>query len=220
MSKKARSCVKLVVWFGMVIAATSLSTQMRQEQWKRLFDGKDLDGWEHVGPGRFVVEDHMLKTEDGMGLLWYTREKIRDATVRVIFKFTHDNDDSGVFIRLPERPTDPWMAVNRGYEVEIGNWPDDYSCAGVLYTFSKALARPLRPTGEWNIMDITLDGPHTVVFLNDVKVTDYVEGQPVPAKVDPHDPDRGPRPASGFIGLQNYHDSTVYFREVSVKQLK
>ena len=40
------------------------------------------------------------------------------------------------------------MPVNRGYEVEIGDWPDDYSCTGVLYTFTKALARPIKPLGE------------------------------------------------------------------------
>ena len=37
--------------------------------WKQLFNGKDMTGWEHVGPGRFIVEDGMLRTEGGMGLL-------------------------------------------------------------------------------------------------------------------------------------------------------
>jgi hypothetical protein len=31
-------------------------------------------------------------------------------------------------------------------------------------------------------MEITLDGPHTIVYLNGVKVTDYTEGQPVPPR--------------------------------------
>jgi hypothetical protein len=31
-----------------------------------------------------------------------------------------------------------WYPVNCGYEVD---WPDDYSCTGVLYKFTKALAR-------------------------------------------------------------------------------
>jgi len=31
--------------------------------WKPLFNGKDLTGWEMVGPGRFLVESGMLKTE-------------------------------------------------------------------------------------------------------------------------------------------------------------
>jgi len=166
------------------------------------------------------VKDAMMKTEGGMGMLWYTREKIAHATIRVVFKLTAKESDSGVFIRIPEKPTEPWMPINRGYEVEIGDWPDDYSCTGVLYTFTKALARPIKPIGEWNAMDITLDGPRTVVYLNNVKVTDFTEGRPVPAKpAGSHDPDRGPRPDSGFIGLQNHPGSEVYFKEVSVTPL-
>ncbi len=149
-------------------------------------------GWQQVGPGSFVVKDGMMKTEGGMGMLWYTREKIAHATIRVVFKLTAKESDSGVFIRIPEKPTEPWMPINRGYEVEIGDWPDDYSCTGVLYTFTKALARPIKPIGEWNTMDITIDGPRTIVYLNGVKVTDFTEGQPVPAKpAGSHDPDRG-----------------------------
>jgi hypothetical protein len=34
------------------------------------------------------------------------------------------------------------------------------------------------------------------------------------------DPDRGPRPDSGYIGLQNHDkNSVVYFKEVSVRPL-
>ena len=29
--------------------------------------------------------------------------------------------NSGVFIRIPEKPTEPWMPVNRGYEVQIND---------------------------------------------------------------------------------------------------
>jgi hypothetical protein len=82
------------------------------------------------------------------------------------------------------------------------------------------LARPIKPVGEWNTMDITIDGPRTIVYLNGVKVTDFAEGQPVPAKPPgSHDPDRGPRPDAGFIGLQNHPGSEVYFKEVSVTPL-
>jgi len=33
----------------------------------------------------------MMKSEGGMGLLWYSREKVGDATVRVMFKLTGRN---------------------------------------------------------------------------------------------------------------------------------
>lgn len=185
-----------------------------------LFNGKNLDGWQHIGPGSFVVEDGMLKTQGGMGLLWFARKKIARAKIRVVFKLTGKESDSGVFIRIPEKPTEPWMPVNRGYEVEIGDWPDDYSCTGVLYTFTKALARPIRPLGEWNTLEITLDGPHTIVLLNGVKVTDFKEGDPVPPKPPGSiDPDRGLRQDTGYIGLQNHPGDPVYFKEISLVPL-
>ena len=200
-----------------VTIANSLAAQ---QSGRALFNGKDLDGWQQIGPGSFVVKDRMMKTEGGMGMLLYAREKIAHATIRVVFKLMAKESDSGVFIRIPEKPTEPWMPINRGYEVEIGDWPDDYSCTGVLYTFTKALARPIKRIGEWNTMDITIDGPHTVVYLNSVKVTDFTEGQPVPPKHPGSiDPDRGPRQDSGFIGLQNHPGSEVYFKEVSVTPL-
>src|SRR5882672_5002946 len=203
-----------------LFVATINNLLAAQQSSRALFNGKNLDGWQQVGPGLFVVQDGMMKTEGGMGMLWYIKEKIGHASIRVVFKLMAKESDSGVFIRIPDKPTEPWMPINRGYEVEIGDWPDDYSCTGVLYTFTKALARPIKPIGEWNTMDITLDGPRTVVYLNNVKVTDFTEGRPVPAKHPGSiDPDRGPRQDSGFIGLQNHPGSEVYFKEVSVTPL-
>jgi len=201
-----------------VLACLSLvGTFAAQQKSTPLFNGKNLDGWQHVGPGSFAVEDGLLKTQGGMGLLWYAERKIGRAKLRVIFKLTGKESDSGVFIRIPERPTEPWMPVNRGYEVEIGDWPDDYSCTGVLYTFTKALARPIHPLGEWNTLEISLDGSRTMVFLNGVKVTDFREGDSVPPKpAGSIDPDRGPRPDRGYIGLQNHPGDPVFFREISL----
>ena len=188
-------------------------------EWKQLFNGNDLTGWEHVGPGGFTVEDGLLKTHGGMGLLWYTGQSFGDAIIRVVFKPVKDDSNSGVFIRIPEKPTEPWMPVNRGYEVQIDNGDDDYHCTGVLYSLTKALARPGK-AGEWNTMEITLDGPRTMVTSNGVKITDYTEGQPVPPKKKSYEPDRGRRPDQGYIGLQNHSDNdVVYFKEVAVKPL-
>jgi hypothetical protein len=58
------------------------------------------------------------------------------------------------------------------------------------------------------------------VYLNGEKVTDYTEGDPVPARKFDFEPFRGIRPNSGYVGLQNHGDSDiVFFKEVSVKPL-
>lgn len=212
--------MKRAFFILMLVAASGLAANLQAEEWKQIFNGKDLTGWKHVGPGGYEVEDGLLKPHGGMGLLWYTPEKIGNAVVRVVFKTEKDSSNSGVYIRIPEQPTEPWMPVNRGIEVQIDNSDDDYHCTGVLYSMVKALARPQKPPGEWNTMDITIDGPHTIVVLNGVKVTDYTEGQPVPPKKKWYEPNRGRRPNEGYIGLQNHSDNDiVFFKEVAIKKL-
>jgi Domain of Unknown Function (DUF1080) len=203
-----------------LIAFTVLPGKPEVDHWRQLFNGHDLSGWQHVGPGGFTVENGLLKPHGGMGLLWWTGGKIGDSVVRVVFKTARNDSNSGVFIRIPQKPTEPWMPVNRGYEVQIDNGDNDFHCTGVLYSLTKALARPQKPPGEWNTMEITLDGPHTIVSLNGVKVTDYTEGQPVPPKKKSYEPDRGRRPNAGYIGLQNHSDhDIVYFKQVAIKPL-
>ncbi len=193
--------------------------------WRQLFDGKDLDGWKHVGKGYMTVDSGLIQTHGGMGLLYWTREKLGDCVLRVVYKMRDENDNSGVFIRIPSPPTEPWMPVNKGYEVQIDNHPerggeDEYHVTGTLYSLTKPLAFPGKPGPEWNTMEITLDGPRTIVTVNGVKVTDYTEGQPVPPKKLSFEPDRGRRPNFGYIGLQNHSDhDIVFFKEVAVKPL-
>ena len=192
--------------------------------WRQLFNGKDMKGWEQVGPGKFVVEDGKLKTVGGMGMLLYPAEKFGDVVIRVVYTVTDNDCNSGVFIRIPEKPADEWVAVNTGYEVQIDNGVrhvgGEYHCSGVLYSLTKALAHPQRKPGEWNELEITLDGPRTIVMLNGQKVTDFKEGDPVPPKTRNFEPNRGPRPLAGYIGVQNHDDlSTAYFKEIAVKAI-
>ncbi len=209
----------LLVLFLLVIDS------IQAQEWRHLFNGKDLSGWEQIGPGKFVIEDGVLKTVGGMGMLLFSGEKFSDVVIRVVYTVNDNDANSGVFIRIPEKPKNPWQAVNKGYEVQIDNGMrhlhDDFHCTGVLYSFSKAMSYPQKRPGEWNTMEITLDGSRTVVYLNGKKVTEYNEGDPVPPGKRWFEPDRGPRPVSGYIGLQN-HDrrSTAYFKEVSVKSSK
>lgn len=192
-------------------------------EWHQLFNGKDLTGWKHVGKGEMSVEDGMIRGHGGMGLLYWTGEKFGNCTIRTVFKMQKENSNSGVFIRIPIEPREEWMPVNYGYEVQIDNHPetsgeDDYHYTGTLYSLTKPLSHPGKPGPEWNTMEITLDGPHTIVVLNGEKVTDYREGEPVPERKFDFEPTRGIRPNSGFIGLQNHGENdVVYFKEVAVK---
>ncbi len=193
------------------------SFQVKAQTWTPLFNGHSLEGWEHVGEGKFKIEDSMLVTSGGMGLLYYAEQPMADCIIRVVYRGDRDNN-AGVFIRIPEKPTEPWMPVNRGYEVQIDDRGDEYHCTGSLYSLTKVMARPSKP-GEWNVMEITLDGDRTLVTINGVLVTYFREGDPVPAKTLSYEPERGPRPAEGYFGLQNHGgDDVIYFKEVSYRK--
>ena len=227
-----------VIRLSLIALATmfmlGLSAGLADGQTRQLFNGKDLTGWAHVGKGRVYVEDSLLKTEGGMGLLWYTREKFGDVMLRVTYRTTTVDDNSGIFIRIPEPPQDPWQAVHSGYEVQIlENFPEHYAqsahqkqfgmswhTTGAIYSISPAMARPQKPVGEWNTMEIELRGPRTVIRLNGVLVNDFTEGSAVPERQHDYEPRRGPRPDHGFIGIQNHHQpQTVHFKEISVTLL-
>ena len=212
---------RIVAVVSIALLSIAIAARPQTKEWKPLFNGKDLTGWKHVGPGGDTVEDGMIRTHGGMGLLYWTGGMLGDCRIRVVYKMRDFNDNSGVFIRIPLEPREPWMPVNYGYEVQIDNSPDDYHVTGVLYSLTKALARPGKPGPEWNTMLITLDGPRTIVMVNDVKVTDYSEGQEVPPKKASYEPERGPRPPEGFIGLQNHSDKdVVFFKEVALQPLR
>lgn len=205
---------------SLLIATALITGIMQAADFQPLYNGKDLDGWKMVGPGRFVIEDGLMKTEGGMGLLYYTGRKFGDCVIRVVFKTTSPHSNSGVFIRLPEPPPDPWYAVHNGYEVQIDAGGDDWHATGAIYSLSKITSRQQKPQGEWNTMDIELKGQTTQVTLNGVVIDTFQGSQPVPERQQWYEPIRGPRPDSGYIGLQNHdQSSTVYFKEVSFKPL-
>lgn len=194
-------------------------------RWRPLFNGRDLSGWKHVGPGESYVREGTIRSHGGMGLLYWTGGKLSHCILKVVYRMEKENSNSGVFIRIPIEPREEWMPVHYGYEVQIDNHPetsgeDEYHITGTLYSLTRPLAKPGKPGPEWNTMEITLDGPHTLVYVNGIKVTDYFEGQPVPPRKFDFEPQRGRRPDAGYIGLQNHSDSDVVdFKEIAVRSL-
>lgn len=200
-----------------VLAVASVSLVSLHAGEKHLFNGKDVKNWRHVGPGRVYLENKMLVTEGGMGLLVYDGEKIGNAKIKVVFKTSGDKDNSGVYIRMPEKPMDPWYGVHNGYEVQIDAGGDEWHTTGALYSLSKVTERAQKPAGEWNTMMIELKGQTTIVTLNGKKVNEFVGNQTVPERKQWYEPVRGPRPDEGYIGLQNHDARTkIYFKDISV----
>src|SRR5438067_5386939 len=212
-----RSIVSLLLGASLMFAAE-----------QPLFNGRDLAGWSRIPrhedapagqkPG-FEIHDGLLVSipdapEDD---LWYTREKIGNATLRVVYKVSAPNANSGIFTRIPVEPKSEDDAINKGIEVQIQETGDEYHCTGVLYSMTAAKARPYRKPGEWNTLEITMRGPRTTVKLNGELVTDYDGVAPVPPKHGQYEPERGPRPDTGYIAIQHHGGAeTLWFKEISL----
>ena len=204
-----------------VLAAPTFAAEVK------LFNGKNLDGWSrmarHEGdaehaPGFKIANGMLISDPDAPeDDIWYTREKIGNATIRVVYKVDTEKANSGIFIRIPEAPKSEDDAINKGIEVQIDQSDDDWHCTGVLYSMTKAKARPSKPVGEWNTLEIQMRGPRTTVKLNGVEVTDYDGVTPVPEKVKVYEPDRGRRPDTGYIAVQHHGGKgVVTFREITL----
>jgi hypothetical protein len=202
------------------------SYRLNAQAWKPLFNGKNLEGWKHVGGGSRYVVNGLLASKGGMGLLYWTGGKVGNCQIKVVYKMQKFNSNAGIFIRVPVEPKEEWMPVFYGYEVQIDNHPetsneDEYHISGTLYAMTKPKSKPGKPGPQWNTMLITLDGPRTLVYLNDSLVTDYREGEATPPRKFDFEPYPGIRPNEGYLGLQNHGDEdVVYFKEVSIRPLK
>ena len=171
--------------------------------------GKDArDGWAQCGPGEFKLENGVATATGGMGLWWFTKRTFTNFVLRGEFVQEQPIADSGVFVRFPDPGNDPWVAVKRGHEFEIGDPNPEKPTwrTGSMYPFKAATKANTRALGEWNSFEMVCIGHDYSVRINDEVVTTWSDAKE--------------RTASGYIGLQNYNDNkTVRFRNLRIKEL-
>ena len=178
-----------------------------------LFNGQSLDddGWCMAGLGRFQVisEERALKSEDGMGLLWYTKKRYKNFILKIEWKVKHKSDNSGIFVRFSNPGNDPWIAVNTGYEIQIDDLAmpdgDPVHKTGAIYDFAAPTRLASKPVAEWNNFEIqAIDQKYTVVLNNKKMIPSFF----------------GNRLTKGYIGIQNHDaDSLVSFRNIMIKEI-
>ena len=179
-----------------------------EEGFVPLLSGAALKDWKQAGPGQFKNENGIATGEGGMGLWWYAGRTFTNFVLRGEFLQEQDSADSGVFLRFPNPGNDPWVAVKRGHEMEIGdpNPENPTWRTGALYPFHAPVAANTKPVGQWNSYEIVCRGHDYSVRIN---------GQVVNTWTDPTQ-----RTLSGFIGLQNYNDGkTVRHQNLRVREV-
>jgi len=181
--------------------------------WIRLFNGKDLDGWEIMGDkaGWEILAGGIIRSDAGKGGNWlrYAKEEFGDFVLRVQWRVSKDGN-SGVFIRA-KREGSPWIA---GHEIQISNAPrDDSHCTGSLYGSVAVKPRPDESPGRWHEFEIQAKGEHIVIQCDGVKVIDATYAKHAALRS---------RPMRGSIGLQDAHAGTgkwIEWRNVRLKRL-
>lgn len=185
-----------------------------EDGYTALFDGTLAslqEGWRMAGPGGFGRQDDCsIQGAGGMGLLWYNQELGDSYSLKLDWKLLKD-DNGGVFVGFPNPGDDPWVAVNKGYEIQIDATDADDRTTGAIYTFQGAdeAARDaaLKPVGQWNAYDIRVEGDRIRIYLNDVLVNDFTSTDPA-------------RLVNSFVGIQNHGSGEmVNYRNIRFKEL-
>jgi hypothetical protein len=210
-------------------------------EFRDLFNGKDLDGWVVDGPKKDKDGNPMWSVEDGaivglgkaFGFLRYDREQFGDFVLRVEYRFPVPGDkkhqnNSGLGIRtVPFDPKETKLTrpSYAAYEVQLlddaGQPPSPHG-TGSLYRYLAPTANPVKPSPEWNAVEVECLGPRLRVRVNGAKVLDADQND-IPDLKDKDRPARAPapkdKPLSGYVCVQS-HTGRVEFRKVQVREVK
>lgn len=176
---------------------------------KRIFNGKNLDGWVKHGTEKWYVEDGLLICESGPDAQYgylSTEKNYDNFELSLDFKQEADGN-SGVFFRSTFEGTKV-----SGWQVEVA--PPNHDTGGIYESYGRGwLVRIpdekeniLKP-GEWNNLKIRVEGDHIQTWLNGEQMVDFTDEKIGKGK--------------GAIALQ-IHDGggiKVKWRDIRVKEL-
>jgi hypothetical protein len=189
------------------------------EDFKPLFNGKDLSGWTNATDAYEVVKGTLVSKQGKHGNM-FTKDTFDNFTVRLEFKLPPGNGNNGLALRSPI--TDKEVAYE-GMECQIlsAYYPDklhEYQYHGSLYGLAPALHGYLRPVGQWNFEEVTLNGDKMTVDLNGFRILDTdiakVREKPMDGKEHP-----GAFRKDGHFGLLGHQDP-VAFRNIRIKRIQ
>jgi hypothetical protein len=102
-------------------------------------------------------------------------------------------------------------------DVKYKGWLHPYQVHGSLYGLAPALRGYLRPVGQWNYEELTINGDKLTVDLNGYEIlnTNIAEARKNPMDGKKHP---GASRTDGHVGLLGHQDP-VAFRNIRIKRL-
>lgn len=211
MQRNSTSRATRTVWAFLLLVSSSCA-----DDWRSLFDGKSLDGWDAAGQDEcFRVQDGAIVAGGGpLARLCYVgpvaRHDFRNFELKIEV-LTKPGSNGGVFFHTgPQKEF-----LKKGYEAQVCNACGDARKTGSLLVVEDRDASPVED-GQWFEYHILVEGRRIVVKVNGKATVDYVE----PA--NPRRPEGWERRvlSHGQIALQAHDaDSRVHYRNIRVKVL-
>jgi hypothetical protein len=199
---------RIGVFVGIVlmVGLTVVAQAPREGGWVPLFNGTDLNGWKKNGDETWVVEKGTILCESTANKYGYltTDKTYRDFILRLKFK-GEAAGNSGVFVHSRIIGINPQHGPDiEGMQVEVD--PNTGKHTGGLYesggrgwvAMPTAEGERALKSGDWNDLEVSVQGTHIVTHLNGVKVVDYT--------------DPTPKFTEGAIGLQIHTGGGVKMR--------
>src|SRR6056297_1770056 len=188
--------MRKVHFFILAILVLSGCSSAQDDGWTRLFNGKDLTGWEQKnGEAKFEVKDDMIVGTTVLNTpnsFLCTKEDYADFIFEVDL-LVQENMNSGIQFRSESKP-DYHDGRVHGYQCEVD--PSDRAWSGGIYDEARRgwlypvelnpEAKSAFKHGEWNHYRIECIGPSIRTWLNGVPVAHLIDDMT-------HE---------GFIGLQ------------------
>jgi hypothetical protein len=165
----------------------------------KLFNGKDLSGWQQLGTkNQWVAVDGTLKSpESGSNIR--TEKTFNDFKLHIEFRYPKGSN-SGVYLR---GRYEVQVSDNAGSDPTRG----DYSA---VYGFIVPNEMAAKPAGEWQYYDITLTGRMINVVANGKNV---IANQPIPGitggALDSNEGEPGPIMIQGDHGPVEYRNIVI-----------
>lgn len=186
-----------------------------------LFDGKTLAGWQGAKDA-YKVEDGVLACIQGTAGNLLTEKQYQDCVIRFEFQLTA-GANNGLGIRCP------MLAKGNlhidGIELQIiDNTAEKYKTLkpyqyhGSVYGIQPAKKEFLKPLGEWNTQEVTVQGRKIQVVLNGETIVDCDLDEATKNGTMDGVEHPGLKRASGHIGFLG-HGDRVAFRKIRIKDL-
>lgn len=174
--------LSIVILFAFLVAGCG-------QQSGKIFNGKDLSNWNFVVENNAVPGDQVYTVKEGvisikgepLGYM-YTKEKYRNFTLELEYRWAGEETNSGVFI-LIEDPANPFpkgiecqlmagkagdFVLLNGSDLNEYTLPEGVTERPKFPVIGKLSPSSEKPAGEWNKMQITVIDGAISVFINDV----------------------------------------------------